>query len=526
MKKISFVTSTLPMEHGGRTKSLLQRARILTQNDEVAIKIYTTNYNENYHIVYKNFRKTGKVNDHIEMENIYDYYKENKSNPKNNYKIFLERHLKRYDLSGSEKTNVFEKIIRKFQIKPEKNQDVVDTYKLKKAVDSHVTYYYTDGRVTYHISKDKLKDRVKNIDFYLPYYKKSVMRAYTDHNENVHRVIYFEPGTDKVQSEIFFNTDLHPYVVKEYSYPKDKKKLDRVILMRTNGDTQVFKTEKDFFRFWFEDLFVDGDMVINDARVLDKPLLETNKEMKKIFQLHNSHLENPEDLESNTKGSFRFLFNYDLKETDIIVSLTEGQRQDIIRRFPNIEKNIVVIPHSTTLTDIRKALNPKQICIVARLAPQKKLQDAIEAFRLFNEQEKEYTLVIYGDGEEKENLQKLIQEKGLVEKVKLMGMTHNPNEVFQESAFAVMSSLFEGFPLSALESITNGCPVVSYDVMWGPSEMLNETSGRVTKENTPEALCQEMLAEIANPKDRNQVRQRAQKFSVDAFYQAWCQLLE
>jgi len=74
MKQILFVTSTLPPVHGGRTKSLLQRARIFTENN-VKVKIYTTNYNQNYEYVYKNFIKDGIVNQDIEMCNIYDYYK-------------------------------------------------------------------------------------------------------------------------------------------------------------------------------------------------------------------------------------------------------------------------------------------------------------------------------------------------------------------------------------------------------------------------------------------------------------------
>ena len=37
-----------------------------------------------------------------------------------------------------------------------------------------------------------------------------------------------------------------------------------------------------------------------------------------------------------------------------------------------------------------------------------------------------------------------------------------------------MTSLFEGYPLSTLESLSHGCPVISYDIKYGPREQISE----------------------------------------------------
>ena len=37
-----------------------------------------------------------------------------------------------------------------------------------------------------------------------------------------------------------------------------------------------------------------------------------------------------------------------------------------------------------------------------------------------------------------------------------------------------MTSSFEGYPLSTLESMSRGCPVVSYDIKYGPREQITD----------------------------------------------------
>lgn len=525
MKKVNFVTSTLPLSHGGRTKSLLQRARIFT-NNSISVKIYTTNFNQDYDLVYKSYRKRKLVNSNIEMCNIYDYYKLDNSSKKGNYKTFLANELGKYNPSLSAKEgSAKEGFLGKLLGGKSSVSSSFDGHELKKTPTSDVTYYYKDGRPVYHISRHEGKNKIKNIDLYLPYYSRSIVRAYTDRNEDIYKVRYFQSGTDLVMSDVFVDAGLNPYVIKEYSYVNQEQKLDRVILLRKDGTNHVFKTEKDFFGFWFNEIFSDGDIVINDARLLDKPLLENEKNIKRIFQLHNSHLADPANESSKTKGSFKLLLESNLKDTDIIVALTDGQRQNILKSYPHLSKNIAVIPHSAKLLENKYPVIDKQMCIVARLAPQKNLQDSIEAFYQFNEQVKGYTLVIYGDGEEKESLMKMVKEKNLESMVKFMGATNDPDKVFQESILSLLSSHYEGFGLTVLESVVNGCPVVSYDVMWGPSEIIDENSGRISKSNTPESLCQEMLEEIRNPKDRNDVRRSAEKFSVESFYNGWNKLI-
>ena len=70
---INTVTSILPPVHGGRTKALLSRIRLLDQHLGIQNKIYTTNYNANYLEVYHQFREEGTVTPSTTFENMYDW---------------------------------------------------------------------------------------------------------------------------------------------------------------------------------------------------------------------------------------------------------------------------------------------------------------------------------------------------------------------------------------------------------------------------------------------------------------------
>lgn len=67
------VTSTLPLVHGGRTKSLLTRIRFLDKEMGIHNKILTTNYNANYNEVYQKFEENQLITKNTQIENIYDW---------------------------------------------------------------------------------------------------------------------------------------------------------------------------------------------------------------------------------------------------------------------------------------------------------------------------------------------------------------------------------------------------------------------------------------------------------------------
>ncbi len=102
----------------------------------------------------------------------------------------------------------------------------------------------------------------------------------------------------------------------------------------------------------------------------------------------------------------------------------------------------------------------------------KPIHECIEAFCQISAEFPDVDYLIYGVGAGQRQLEALIARLGSGKRVRLMGYTTEPLTVFQGALASVYPTTTEGFGLSILEALTNGCPVISYDVNYGPREMI------------------------------------------------------
>jgi poly(glycerol-phosphate) alpha-glucosyltransferase len=68
----------------------------------------------------------------------------------------------------------------------------------------------------------------------------------------------------------------------------------------------------------------------------------------------------------------------------------------------------------------------------------------------------------------------MIDEFDLSKNVILHDFTADIGKVFSNARLSILSSSVEGWPMTVMESLFNSCPVVSFDVDYGPSEMLKD----------------------------------------------------
>jgi len=115
---------------------------------------------------------------------------------------------------------------------------------------------------------------------------------------------------------------------------------------------------------------------------------------------------------------------------------------------------------------------------------------------------------------------------GLINNVIFHGYTDNPDEVYQLANFSIVSSNYEAFALNVLESIANGTQVVSYNVNFGPKEILGNKAGFISIKNTPEALAESMCEAVENPKSKKDIISRSSLYSDNVFIERWSKLLE
>lgn len=144
----------------------------------------------------------------------------------------------------------------------------------------------------------------------------------------------------------------------------------------------------------------------------------------------------------------------------------------------------------------------------------------------------EWTWDIYGTGEEFDSLSAKIADLSLGKQVCLKGQVSNIYELYGKYAFQVMTSRYEGFPMSLLEGASNRLPLISFDIKTGPNEIIDDgENGFLIPENNAEKMEEKIEYLIEHKEEREKISNAAfnsmKKFSMNNILQQWrtiCQM--
>ena len=255
----------------------------------------------------------------------------------------------------------------------------------------------------------------------------------------------------------------------------------RGTILQVGADGAVvgrYDAARQWFRRWIRELaegqertfvFMDSRYVVPHIVPLRGPRLYL------VYVMHNLHVQRPFRWDSTTTLAYKRVLDR-IGDVDAMVTLTERQREDIAERRGR-RTSMFVVPNPVpppAVPDPLPPRDPHRVAIVARLEPQKRLQDAIAAFEQVVAAVPEARLDIFGDGSRRADLQAEIDKRGLQEHVVLRGFDPEAREALWTASAFLMTSSFEGYPLSTLESMSRGCPVVSYDIKYGPREQITD----------------------------------------------------
>tara|TARA_Y100001968_G_scaffold333907_1_gene400877 strand:- start:1803 stop:2918 length:1116 start_codon:yes stop_codon:yes gene_type:complete len=124
-------------------------------------------------------------------------------------------------------------------------------------------------------------------------------------------------------------------------------------------------------------------------------------------------------------------------------------------------------------------------------------------------------LVIFGDGPEKEKLNKLINNYNLNQNVKLLGFKKDVSPWLESADLFVLSSDFEGFANVIVESLSYGTPVVSTDCKYGPAEIINKSNlGILSPVGDYKKFSQNIEKGLKNNWSTKTLKSRAKEFSI------------
>lgn len=167
------------------------------------------------------------------------------------------------------------------------------------------------------------------------------------------------------------------------------------------------------------------------------------------------------------------LLKYYAARADGFVFQTNDARAWYAKRVKHVKN--VVIPNAINkkfLVDIGNVQKKPVIIAAGRLTKQKNFAMLIKAFHVIEGKFPEYQLFIYGDGIEKENLQKLICDLKLDDRVFLQGNTENIIDAYASASVFALTSGYEGMPNVLIEAMALGLPCVSTDCPCGGPRFL------------------------------------------------------
>lgn len=229
----------------------------------------------------------------------------------------------------------------------------------------------------------------------------------------------------------------------------------------------------------------------------------------------------------NEKPLFSDAFRYHVKFPFYkIMCLTQGDADEKQRVTGN---KALVMPNPITCKIERTSTcENKRIIIPARFSPQKGLLQFLPYWERIERKHPDWHLYLYGDGEEKDAIVKLVEEKQY-KNVHIEGYTRNVLKEIADSSMLLMPSMYEGFGQTLLEAMTCGVPCAAFDCKYGPSDIICDgEDGFLVPFLDYDKFINCINYLIENPETRKSMGKKAQtniqRFRIDNIMPRWVKL--
>jgi glycosyltransferase involved in cell wall biosynthesis len=215
------------------------------------------------------------------------------------------------------------------------------------------------------------------------------------------------------------------------------------------------------------------------------------------------------------------------RSCDAIVAVSEQIEKNLHSRFPEFAARIQRIPYGVPEVGPRSGeagvRRPIRLAYCNRLAQyQKRVFDLPEVCRELARLGTDFHLTVAGEGPDGAELEKRFRTAGVADRVTMTGRlgADAVRDVLFSSDVFLLTSDFEGLPLSLLEAMACGCVPIVYDIASGVRDAVeNGVNGILARHGEPRGLA-EAIRRVDGDRDflsrlsRGAVQTHAEKFSV------------
>ncbi len=497
--KYVFVVGAIPRNFGGRTASILNKCRLLKELGGVDSTIVTLNYSSEVDDIAADLRRRGLLVDGVEIVNLHDYFDEESTGVADPVEHPVDEpgmaHIRDPD----------QEVYRYY--------DAAGVYRLYKRFD-HA------GRLIVRDWFNENRTRTRRDEF--------------NDNGTVRRTTYMDLHYNKPRQEIFYRADGTPYMNKWLRVDPVSRtsSVERITMLDEHGAPyEVLLSNVALIQSYLDRLIGDAPtfLSVESRRSDGETLTYVRPNVKHVYVLHNPHIVPPFDDLAAIRPSYKPML--DARDSHgAVVFLTNAQRADAEAVYGEQDR-FAVIPHPVApVAQVPfEDRDPHLVVMLARLDSQKRIPHAIASFAHVVKALPQARLEIYGQGPEAEALQQLIDELGLRANVTLAGYTKDPAAVYERASCSLLTSRFEGFGLVLLESLSHGCPVVSYDVKYGPSDIVADgVNGFLVGSAMQQQMARRVVEVLTDENLRRRLSRNAAEprteFSEESFVARWSEL--
>lgn len=198
---------------------------------------------------------------------------------------------------------------------------------------------------------------------------------------------------------------------------------------------------------------------------------------KKWFVVHSFNLKNyfPES---------KFLAQLLYKKADKLICVSKEIQNQVIKKY-NFSNTVQIYnPVEVLDAGLDNKVTTNYILYFGRFIEKvKNFSLLLEAYRSSEIHSKGYNLYLLGEGPDLDFIQKKISDLKLEKFVTIIPFVTDPSNYILNSKFTVLTSQYEGFPMTIIESLALGIPVISVDCESGPNEIIKSGFNGLLVEN-------------------------------------------
>lgn len=158
------------------------------------------------------------------------------------------------------------------------------------------------------------------------------------------------------------------------------------------------------------------------------------------------------------------------------------------------------------------------IGVAARLVPMKGIEYLIDSLCLMNRNEFQWILHVAGDGGSRADLERSVSKNGLSNRIRFLGHLDDIERFYRSLDIYVQPSIStEGLPLTILEAMASGLPVVATTVGGSPEAIRDGIDGFLVPPRDPEGLRQALERLLRDGVLRQSMGQNARQRVTELF---------